>query len=179
MNTNCYLYLFIDCFDFIAHTLIFYEYTVHAFASMFYRKNRERNTLMPDGDVNVYSRSCSFELTRGARRKPIMGNTGPSFGYTVKQIFNEIFFLRIVMTRPPIDARTNRKGKRGSGRRRNGRRANERACKYTCMYIKKGKKKERIRYPDRSCRTLDAGPIRGQGGPNLQDSGTGKNERER
>lgn len=87
------------------------------------------------------------------------------------------------MARPPTDARTNRTEKRGSGqeRRSSGGRANERACKYVYIHIcikKSRKKKEKIRYPDRSCRTLDAGPIRGQGGPNLQDSGIGEKTRE-
>lgn len=58
--------------------------------------------------------------------------------------------------------RTGREREETGGRRRSGRRANERASTYVCIK-KKGKKKKKIRYPDRSCRTLDAGPIRGQG----------------
>lgn len=73
------------------------------------------------------------------------------------------------MARPPTDARTNeRREREGEG----GGRTDARAS----TYVYKKRKKKRIRYPDRSCRTLDAGPISGQGGPNFQDLGIGENE---
>lgn len=97
--------------------------------------------MMLDGDVNVYPRSCSFQLTRGARRKPIMGNTGPSFGCTVKQIFNEIFFSALWwLDRQPMHARTGRE-REEAGRRRKGERT--RACKYVFIRICKKKEKKR------------------------------------
>lgn len=75
-----------------------------------------------------------------------------------------------------MHARTGREREEAGGRRRSGGRANERAYKYICIYKKNMKKKREfvtlIGPAGRWTRDLSVD----RGGPNLQDSGTGKNE---
>lgn len=141
MNTNICISLSLGMFQFYHRAYINILRTYfYAFVNTLYRKSRERNTLVPDGDVNVYPWSCSFKLTRGARRKPIMGNTGPSFGCTVKQIFNEIFFFALWWLQPMHEQEgKERKRARGGGAEEG--RTNARASTY--VYIKKRGKKKR------------------------------------
>lgn len=123
-----------------AHTFLLCKFLFMPLQIRYTGKVARIITTTPDGDVNVHPRSCSFGLTRGARRKPIMGNTGPSFGCTVKQIFNEIFFSALWwLDRQPMRARTGReRGVADEGR--TNARARVRMDMY--MYKKKGEKNE-------------------------------------
>lgn len=124
-------------------------------------------------ETSTYPWSRAFGLTRGARRKPIIGNTGPSFGCTVKQIFNEIFFLRIVWwtTGKPTHEQEGKERKRQEKEKRE-----KRACARAC-------KKKRWEFV-----TLIGDPGHAGRWPRdpswtegvrIQDSGTGINEREK
>lgn len=111
-----------------------------------------------------------------------MGNTGPSFGCTVKQIFNEIFFLHIVTVgRPPTDAQRAGWVEEGG----EGGEKEERKAERVRAIGKKKERKKRIRYPDQETRGL-AGRwtawtgLGGRGeGIRIQDSGTRKKQRVR
>lgn len=124
--------------------------------------------------TSTYRWSRAFRLTRGARRKPIIGNTGPSFGCTVKQIFNEIFFSpHCVMDDRQTDARTGRKREEeaGEGETRKKERLRARVKKKRGEFVTLiGDPGHAGRWPRDSSWTE---------GVRIQDSGTGINEREK
>lgn len=138
----------------ITHILMFHKY-IYYFILLQLRHTKKLITKVRwcIMETLTYPWSCSFGLTRGARRKPIIGNTGPSFGCTVKQIFNEIFFLALLWEPTGANRYTKKKVKRGKGRKRSKEKNKENSLSWSATRV----------LPD-----VGRGIHRGQGSTNLR-----------